>query len=265
MSTLSAHAPAFVCPPATKRQPAVDGDTEQLRWCNFLYSSKCPFCVNAAAGTMTPCKFQHLDLFVETEREERPEAPHAMTRHVKSLVKEMSSIFGSQAKRQLTGWFVQNAWGGSGAEFGDVNPYGEVVAGLRRLGWVIPETTEKCTSARVEDAPYAQDVSTIVNVIANCLHYEIGTMPELMFDTIAWAFKLEKPAMRCPEVELEAGDIMEEFLQSEEVERSEWDGSSVDGLSSVCSSPRSLLSTSTSRGAKANAFLAQQRGYVVAY
>eukprot|EP01063_Lacrimia_lanifica_P010468 TRINITY_DN1718_c0_g3_i1.p1 TRINITY_DN1718_c0_g3~~TRINITY_DN1718_c0_g3_i1.p1 ORF type:complete len:289 (+),score=112.88 TRINITY_DN1718_c0_g3_i1:58-924(+) len=222
---------------------AASADEDQVRWCNFLYTTKCPFSVNHACGTMEPCKFVHLDSYVQVDEEDRPDMPNVMARHVKSLIKEMTSVLFSQARKNLTSWLIKNAWGENEGQFAELNPFKEVVTALRKLGWVIPETRKKCTSASVDRAPYAQDVVAIVSVIANCLHYNIEATPQLMFDTIAWAFTFATPVMKCPEPELEDDDIMVEFIAND---KACYQG--ISGASEASSGYDSAVSPSPSPG-----------------
>eukprot|EP01063_Lacrimia_lanifica_P007391 TRINITY_DN146_c0_g1_i2.p1 TRINITY_DN146_c0_g1~~TRINITY_DN146_c0_g1_i2.p1 ORF type:complete len:381 (+),score=150.98 TRINITY_DN146_c0_g1_i2:61-1203(+) len=175
---------------------------DSLKWCNALHTAKCPFCAGHEHGAADakPCKFQHLDTYVQIPAGERPAMLSVMTRHVKSLIKDMVGIMHAHARRSLQTWFVRQAWalGNEGGEvvFGDLNPFGGIVEKLRSLGWVIPERAARCTSPRVEEAPYAGDVASIASVVANMLHFQIKETPEFMYQTIAYVFGLDAPASK---------------------------------------------------------------------
>eukprot|EP01063_Lacrimia_lanifica_P014674 TRINITY_DN2122_c0_g2_i3.p1 TRINITY_DN2122_c0_g2~~TRINITY_DN2122_c0_g2_i3.p1 ORF type:complete len:311 (+),score=102.34 TRINITY_DN2122_c0_g2_i3:57-989(+) len=183
---------------------AASDDTQKPRWCNFLYATRCPFCSKTDAN-VDPCKFAHIDTYVNMDVEERQELgmPNLMTRHMRNLGREMTRIVDDKARRVLNAWMVVKAWGGAD---GTVSPYWDTVSALRNLGWVIPEV-EQGAWTKLEDAPYARDVTTILGVVASSLHYNVNTSKDVMFRTVAWVFGEEAPVLNNPEPQLDVGDV----------------------------------------------------------
>eukprot|EP01063_Lacrimia_lanifica_P002248 TRINITY_DN1116_c1_g1_i1.p1 TRINITY_DN1116_c1_g1~~TRINITY_DN1116_c1_g1_i1.p1 ORF type:complete len:401 (+),score=139.20 TRINITY_DN1116_c1_g1_i1:84-1205(+) len=211
--------PPAGAPPEESLYVTPDGDAVERRWCNFLYASKCPFCVNHSAGTMEPCRFMHLDVFVRLPAEERRavEMPNLMTRHMKGLAKELHKVITARAAREVSSWLVKRAWNGTADGAGGgveaLNPYAEFVAKLRKMGWVIEEPAANAASTAMEDMPYAKAVAAIISVAVQSLHYGLGSCSEIMFDTLAAVFRLNTPSIRCPEPDLGEDDIMVGFFE----------------------------------------------------
>eukprot|EP01063_Lacrimia_lanifica_P014673 TRINITY_DN2122_c0_g2_i2.p2 TRINITY_DN2122_c0_g2~~TRINITY_DN2122_c0_g2_i2.p2 ORF type:complete len:272 (+),score=108.09 TRINITY_DN2122_c0_g2_i2:57-872(+) len=182
---------------------AASDDTQKPRWCNFLYATRCPFCSKTDAN-VDPCKFAHIDTYVNMDVEERQELgmPNLMTRHMRNLGREMTRIVDDKARRVLNAWMVVKAWGGAD---GTVSPYWDTVSALRNLGWVIPEV-EQGAWTKLEDAPHAKDVATILGVAASCLHYNVNSSTDIMFRTVAWVFGEEAPVLHNAGPQFEAND-----------------------------------------------------------
>eukprot|EP01063_Lacrimia_lanifica_P008034 TRINITY_DN15174_c0_g2_i1.p1 TRINITY_DN15174_c0_g2~~TRINITY_DN15174_c0_g2_i1.p1 ORF type:complete len:389 (+),score=116.74 TRINITY_DN15174_c0_g2_i1:67-1233(+) len=191
---------------------------DSRRWCNFLYTSKCPFCVNASVGTMDPCKFMHLDQYVRMSAEERVACnmPNLMTRHMKVLHRHLLRAVDDRARQVLQGCRCVHAWeGGPSESVAEINPYQSTAEALRKLGWVIPEPPAEAEAsqeaAKLKQAPYARDIASILSTAASCLHYCMLGCDAIMFETIAWVLSLESPAIKCPELSLEEADVMSCF------------------------------------------------------
>eukprot|EP01063_Lacrimia_lanifica_P030493 TRINITY_DN484_c1_g1_i1.p1 TRINITY_DN484_c1_g1~~TRINITY_DN484_c1_g1_i1.p1 ORF type:complete len:430 (+),score=165.28 TRINITY_DN484_c1_g1_i1:64-1353(+) len=194
-----------------------EGEEVERRWCNFLYTTKCPFSVNHNAGTMEPCRFMHLDVFVRLPAEERKAAamPNLMTRHMKGLAKELHKVVTARAAREVSTWLVQRAWYGADGALAaeELNPYADFAETLRKLGWVIEEQHNTAGATCVEDMPYAKTIASIIGVAVSSLHYGLGKCADIMFNTLAAVFKLDTPSIKCPEPELDDEDIMAGFFE----------------------------------------------------
>eukprot|EP01063_Lacrimia_lanifica_P005440 TRINITY_DN1320_c2_g1_i1.p1 TRINITY_DN1320_c2_g1~~TRINITY_DN1320_c2_g1_i1.p1 ORF type:complete len:318 (+),score=142.48 TRINITY_DN1320_c2_g1_i1:64-1017(+) len=196
---------------------AVSDDVTPRRWCNFMYATRCPFCVHHASGKMEPCKFMHLDAVSRMGEGDRKEIamPNLMLKHMRGLQKELQKVVDNRARDALNTWSVQQAWSGrtTATVTTELSPYAETLEGLRALGWAInePASNEFDTAGRLEDAPYAKDVATILNLIATCLHYDLQGCPQIMFATVAWVFSLESPTIKLLNPEVQPGDLLAEF------------------------------------------------------
>eukprot|EP01063_Lacrimia_lanifica_P005029 TRINITY_DN12850_c0_g1_i1.p1 TRINITY_DN12850_c0_g1~~TRINITY_DN12850_c0_g1_i1.p1 ORF type:complete len:511 (+),score=163.57 TRINITY_DN12850_c0_g1_i1:43-1575(+) len=180
------------------REDMVYGDTSK-RWCNFLYSSRCPFSVHHSVGDMEPCKFAHIDAYARLPRAARLATgmPSLMTKHVRNLSKEMMRTINSNARRGFETHLVAQAWGRE--EGPDVSPYLETVTHLRQLGWFIPDRTEWSGNGgkrRLEDAPWWRDIVAIMSVCTNVLHYGIKDASDVVFATISWVLGCDKREMK---------------------------------------------------------------------
>eukprot|EP01063_Lacrimia_lanifica_P014672 TRINITY_DN2122_c0_g2_i11.p1 TRINITY_DN2122_c0_g2~~TRINITY_DN2122_c0_g2_i11.p1 ORF type:complete len:293 (+),score=112.56 TRINITY_DN2122_c0_g2_i11:57-935(+) len=201
---------------------AASDDTQKPRWCNFLYATRCPFCSKTDAN-VDPCKFAHIDTYVNMDVEERQELgmPNLMTRHMRNLGREMTRIVDDKARRVLNAWMVVKAWGGAEGSAAALNPYLDTVDALRNLGWVIPEV-EQGAWTKLEDAPHAKDVATILGLAASCLHFDVNSSTDIMFRTVAWVFGEEAPVLNNlePQLDMEDAPIMSVFMAafSEEVD-----------------------------------------------
>eukprot|EP01063_Lacrimia_lanifica_P019362 TRINITY_DN2654_c0_g2_i3.p1 TRINITY_DN2654_c0_g2~~TRINITY_DN2654_c0_g2_i3.p1 ORF type:complete len:406 (+),score=117.84 TRINITY_DN2654_c0_g2_i3:51-1268(+) len=165
-------------------------------WCNFLYSTCCPFSHRHATGNAEKCRFLHLDTYFQMDVEARQAVgtmPNIMHKHMHGLVRDMARALNSRARAVLEAHVVSSVWNngeGNEAEC-TVNPYEETVEMLRSLGWVIPPQEPSAVfaqSMKLEDAPYAGDVAAIVQLCARCVHYQVNSVDDVIVKMIAWVF-----------------------------------------------------------------------------
>eukprot|EP01063_Lacrimia_lanifica_P002348 TRINITY_DN11222_c2_g1_i1.p1 TRINITY_DN11222_c2_g1~~TRINITY_DN11222_c2_g1_i1.p1 ORF type:complete len:315 (+),score=59.74 TRINITY_DN11222_c2_g1_i1:62-1006(+) len=173
--------------------PATQGAPPLRRWCNKMYRSTCSRCQGASDE---PCPYIHIDTYVVLPTEDRLAMgmPNLMTRHMKLLTKEMLHIVNGLAQRVLDDHAAACVWAGPRQQRVP-SAYGEVVAALRGLGWVIPPAGPP-TSLRREHAPYAQDVANILALAASSLHYNVTSSVEIMFKTVSWVLARQGEAPR---------------------------------------------------------------------
>eukprot|EP01063_Lacrimia_lanifica_P037568 TRINITY_DN7749_c0_g1_i1.p2 TRINITY_DN7749_c0_g1~~TRINITY_DN7749_c0_g1_i1.p2 ORF type:complete len:403 (+),score=174.85 TRINITY_DN7749_c0_g1_i1:54-1262(+) len=251
-----------MCELAYEIAPGAEGNP--LRWCNHLYACKCPYNVSKEGQVLDECKFLHLDAFVQQSLPERDGAavPNLMEKNMKGLMKEMNKLVNSKAQRVLEAWSVMSAWGCETHDPAcrelDVSPYIDTVKALRALGWSIPEAAPSTAPVtRLEDAPYAKVVNAILMLIAHSLHFDLQGSPEVMFQTVAYVFRM-RPAPQVLDVQnehashMDLGDVSDEvglglLLDAESLieedafppllESLDDEGSSLDGPLSALSSP----------------------------
>eukprot|EP01063_Lacrimia_lanifica_P028975 TRINITY_DN4345_c0_g1_i1.p1 TRINITY_DN4345_c0_g1~~TRINITY_DN4345_c0_g1_i1.p1 ORF type:complete len:311 (+),score=72.59 TRINITY_DN4345_c0_g1_i1:70-1002(+) len=164
-------------------------------WCNFLYTSRCPFC---APDSQKQCIFIHIDTFATLPDEQRraPTLPNLLQKHMRYLLQDLKRAVNLRARAVLDAWQVMCKWGGAGAS-SPMNPYHDAVKVLRELGWCLPEREHAAMGEDQElcDAPYAEDVANVLALCARCMHYDALGAPELMLRTISWVISLDTPKL----------------------------------------------------------------------
>eukprot|EP01063_Lacrimia_lanifica_P019360 TRINITY_DN2654_c0_g2_i1.p1 TRINITY_DN2654_c0_g2~~TRINITY_DN2654_c0_g2_i1.p1 ORF type:complete len:395 (+),score=131.82 TRINITY_DN2654_c0_g2_i1:39-1223(+) len=178
---------------------SVDGEGTNAGqgWCNFNYSTCCPFAARHATGKAEKCRFLHLDTYFQMDVEARQAVgtmPNIMHKHMHGLVRDMARALNSRARAVLEAHVVSSVWNngeGNEAEC-TVNPYEETVEMLRSLGWVIPPQEPSAVfaqSMKLEDAPYAGDVAAIVQLCARSVQYQVNEVSALIRATISWVIE----------------------------------------------------------------------------
>eukprot|EP01063_Lacrimia_lanifica_P023206 TRINITY_DN3068_c2_g2_i1.p1 TRINITY_DN3068_c2_g2~~TRINITY_DN3068_c2_g2_i1.p1 ORF type:complete len:726 (+),score=289.24 TRINITY_DN3068_c2_g2_i1:62-2179(+) len=185
--------PKEACPPA---EPAA------MRWCNFMYTTRCPFSHNhASSGMAEPCKFMHLDAFVELVKDERTGMPNLMLKHMRGFLKELHKIVDSRARKTMNSWSVLRSMGGCTKP---LSPYLDTVLALRKLGWRIPEAAAPAPQSpdprkdevKLAEAPYAGDIAAILGLCASSMHYDLEGCDDVLLQTIALVFTFEAPGKK---------------------------------------------------------------------
>eukprot|EP01063_Lacrimia_lanifica_P020753 TRINITY_DN28048_c0_g1_i1.p1 TRINITY_DN28048_c0_g1~~TRINITY_DN28048_c0_g1_i1.p1 ORF type:complete len:312 (+),score=99.16 TRINITY_DN28048_c0_g1_i1:64-999(+) len=144
-------------------------EVEGVRWCNFLYSTRCPYHKNDSGASQ--CRYLHMDIFVQDEmycdEVVMLTAPNLMEKSMKGLAKEL--------QRCVEGWVAQNAKAG--------NPDSRLLVAedLRQMGWVLEPATA---------AAAAEDLKAITLFLVRTLHFDCNGADPLMFRTIQYFMAL---------------------------------------------------------------------------